>query len=190
MNWVDPDGLKYDEGPADQAYKDGIKYRKLVTSQKGKDFIKSYEGFREKPYKPFPNSKPTIGYGHEIKEGEHFTKITEDEALELFQKDIQWIEEGIHKNYKGDIPLTQQQFDALVSLGINAGRHRLIRSDVFADAETGTMDADTILKDFRQHNKAQRQYSLGLDRRRYDEAEMYLYGDYKRDDDLVLNKNH
>ena len=84
-------GLKYDEGPADQAYKDGIKYRKLVTSQKGKDFIKSYEGFREKPYKPFPNSKPTIGYGHEIKEGEHFTKITEDEALELFQKDIQYL---------------------------------------------------------------------------------------------------
>ena len=190
VNWVDPDGLKYDEGPADQAYKDRLKYGKRSTSQRGRDFIKLYEKFKAEPYKPFPNSKPTIGYGHEIKKGEHFTKITEPEAMELFQKDIQWIEEGIHKNYEGDTSLTQQQFDALVSLGFNIGRGRLMGSKVFEQVQKGGKDANTILKLFRMHNTAKGKYEVGLDRRRFDEVEMYLYGDYKRDDDLVLNKSH
>ena len=190
VNWIDPDGLKYDEGPADQAYKDRLKYGKRSTSQRGRDFIKLYEKFKAEPYKPFPNSKPTIGYGHEIKKGEHFTKITEPEAMELFQKDIQWIEEGIHKNYEGDTSLTQQQFDALVSLGFNIGRGRLMGSKVFEQVQKGEKDANTILKLFRMHNTAKGKYEVGLDRRRFDEVEMYLYGDYKRDDDLVLNKSH
>ena len=32
------------------------------------------------------------------------------------------------------------------------------------------------------------EYMLGLERRRYDEVEMYLYGDYIRNDDLTLDK--
>lgn len=32
------------------------------------------------------------------------------------------------------------------------------------------------------------EYMLGLERRRYDEVEMYLYGDYVRNDDLTLDK--
>lgn len=36
-------------------------------------------------------------------------------------------------------------------------------------------------------DKIDSKYMLGLDRRRYDEAEIYLYGDYKRNDDVSLD---
>lgn len=39
----------------------------------------------------------------------------------------------------------------------------------------------------RTKETSKRKYMEGLDKRRYDEAEMYLYGDYKRDDDLSLD---
>ncbi len=49
-------------------------------------------------------------------------------------KDINWIEVGINKNFEGTF-LTQNQFDALVSLGINIGRSSLVNSEFFSDAE-------------------------------------------------------
>ena len=55
-------------------------------------------------------------------------------------------------------------------------------------------DVNTIKKDFIQYNKGYNsstgklEYMLGLERRRYDEVEMYLYGDYIRNDELTLDK--
>lgn len=55
-------------------------------------------------------------------------------------------------------------------------------------------DVNTIKKDFKQYNKGYNsstgklEYMLGLERRRYDEVEMYLYGDYIRNDELTLDK--
>lgn len=103
----------------------------LKTSDAGIEFIKTYEEFRAEPYTAVEGGKLTIGYGHEIKEGESFTVISEAEAYDLLKKDLEWVEEGINKNYEGNIPLTQQQFDAMISLGINAGRSGLVNSDVF-----------------------------------------------------------
>ena len=159
----------------------------MTTSEAGIAFIKSYEKFSSTAYKPTSSSKSTIGYGHEIQAGETFDSLTEEEASALLKKDLKWVEDGINKNYEGEIPLTQQQFDAMVSLGINAGRSGLIRSDVFSNAEKGITEPDVILAGFRTKNTSNGEYLLGLDRRRYDEAEMYLYGDYNRDDDLELN---
>ena len=180
VNYVDLWGLQC------QSESDG----EMKTSEKGVEFIKKYEKFVSEPYKATENGNLTIGYGHEIKEGESFVSITEKEATELLKKDLEWIEEGINKNYEGSNPLTQQQFDALVSLGINAGRSGLVRSEIFKYAEQGVVDEAKILEAFRQKNTSQGVYLKGLDYRRYDEAEMYLYGDYERNNDLSLDKNN
>jgi len=62
--------------------------------------IQSHEGYRATEYNDiFKN--PTIGYGHVIKKGEHFTSLTRYEALELLKKDyrksIQLVK-SVHKD--------------------------------------------------------------------------------------------
>ena len=44
------------------------------------------------------------------------------------------------------------------------------------------------MEQFRIRMTAGGKYLAGLERRRHDEAELYLYGDYKRDDDMSLDQ--
>jgi len=62
---------------------------------------------------------PTIGYGHLIKAGESFTKITNERAAELLKQDAQLTVIAINQLVKVD--LTQGQFDALASFVFNVG---------------------------------------------------------------------
>lgn len=181
----------------------------MKTSTKGIDFIISYEGFSSNIYdakksnnylsgiSTYKDGDWTIGYGHKLTQQEFEGKVFENGidktvAKQIRVKDLSWVEEGIQKNFNGK--LTQQQFDALVSLGINIGRSGLVNSEPFNDAETRITDITKIKKDFIQYNKGYNsdtkklEYMLGLERRRYDEVEMYLYGDYIRNDDLTLDK--
>jgi GH24 family phage-related lysozyme (muramidase) len=92
-------------------------------SDAGLDFIKSYETLSLKAYKAVPTEKYlTIGYGHyssDIKAGD---TITEAEALELLRQDIQTTENGINKAIKAVRQyISQNQFDALISLSFNIG---------------------------------------------------------------------
>lgn len=63
----------------------------------------------------------------------------------------------------------------------------MINSEVFELAEDGVTDPQKVLDAFTGYVNSGDKYELGLERRRYDEAEMYLYGDYKRNDDLSLD---
>lgn len=84
--------------------------------------------------------------------------------------------------------MTQNQFDALVSLGINLGRQGLIDSIPFSNAEDNITDEQTILQGFTAYKYSKGQYVSGLEMRRYDEVEIYLYGEYDRNDDFTLDK--
>ena len=123
----------------------------------------------------------------ELKNGIFDNGIDETEGKSILMKDINWIEVGINKNFEGTF-LTQNQFDALVSLGINIGRSSLVNSEFFSDAEKNEKNTDVLLNHLRQKIYSKGIYVLGLDYRRYDEAEMYLYGDYNRNNDLSLDK--
>jgi len=90
----------------------------MEISQHGIDFMKDQEVFSAIPYKDV-GKKPTIGYGHLIKFGESFTKLTKEEATLLFEKDLEWAEFCVNNQVK--VPLTQNQYDALVSLVFNIG---------------------------------------------------------------------
>lgn len=98
----------------------GIK-RIMKTSHKGIDFIKELEGFRSYLYQD--RKKKAIGYGHnvtskaELKEYKY--GITKGLAKKILKKDLQIFERVVNKYIK--VPLTQGQFDALVSMAFNIG---------------------------------------------------------------------
>lgn len=87
-------------------------------TQQGLNLIKHFEGFSSNVYK-CPAGLPTIGYGHLIKQGEVLNSVTEDEAEELLRHDVQVAEKAVLRLI--NIPLTDGQFDALVSFTFNLG---------------------------------------------------------------------
>ena len=191
---MDPDGrTAFDADGNEHKLKQSMK-----TSKAGLEFIKSYEKLVLKPYNDGYGNW-TIGYGHKItaKEVEAMKNgIDVDTADKFFQQDIKWIEDGINKNFDGVAPLLQNEFDALVSLGFNVGRHELVNSEIFDYAEVtdpsyfknkhdSSAYEKAITNKFREYNNANKKYSLGLDKRRIDEAEMFFYGDYIRDNKII-----
>jgi lysozyme len=97
----------------------------VKTSQVGIDLIKGFEGYVGRPYL-CPAGKNTIGYGHVIQPGEKFTTLTEPEALALLAKDLVRYEEAVDDFVT--VPLTQPQFDALVSFTYSCGVGALLKS--------------------------------------------------------------
>lgn len=99
----------------------------LSTSEKGKDFIKSWESYRKNAYND-SEGFCTIGYGHLIarKKCENLTLptefqngISEAKASELLNMKIQEFETAIKRDIQ--VPLHQHEFDALLSLVYNTG---------------------------------------------------------------------
>lgn len=89
----------------------------MNLSDKGKQLIKKYEGCRLKAYK-CPRGVWTIGYGH-TNNVRPDDVITQDEANELFKRDVKIFENTINRLVKAK--LNQNQFDALVSFTFNLG---------------------------------------------------------------------
>ena len=88
------------------------------VTDEGLALIRVFEGFRAKPYLD-PVGIRSIGFGHVILPGEHFTTITEAQATELMLRDIEtkkgWIAYYIHRL------LNDNQYSALMSLVYNLG---------------------------------------------------------------------
>ena len=96
----------------------------MRISQEGVNLIKHFEGCRLEAYK-CPAGVWTIGYGHTkgVKEGD----AIEQEAAEAFLiEDLEAFEQAVARLVK--VPITQQQFDALVSFTFNLGAGNLERS--------------------------------------------------------------
>jgi lysozyme len=93
----------------------------MKISAAGLEFISKWEGCVLKPYKDIAGLR-TIGVGHLIKPGENFpdgVEISKDQALSLLAADIEKCENSIKANI--NVPLNQNQFDALCSFGFNCG---------------------------------------------------------------------
>ena len=96
----------------------------MRISQEGVNLIKHFEGCRLEAYK-CPAGVWTIGYGHTkgVKEGD----AIEQEAAEAFLiEDLESFEQAVTRLV--EVPLTQQQFDALVSWIFNLGAGNLAES--------------------------------------------------------------
>ena len=97
-------------------------------SKTGLDVIKTFEGFSPTVY-ICPAGYPTIGYGHVVKpyERQHFANcITAEHAESLLRQDVQTAERAVLRLIT--VPLTDGQFDALVSFTFNLGAGALQRS--------------------------------------------------------------
>lgn len=98
--------------------------RRITT--KGIDLIKKFEGFSSDVY-TCPSGYETIGYGHLIQESESFNDaISKEEAEKLLRVDVRYAEMGVLNLIH--VPMTNNQFDALVSFTFNLGIGALQRS--------------------------------------------------------------
>ncbi|HCR85343.1 MAG TPA: muraminidase, partial [Alphaproteobacteria bacterium] len=98
------------------------------VTQKGVELIKHFESFSSVIY-ICPAGYRTIGYGHVVKESEidRFKKpISEYEALKILEADILSSCRSVLRLI--NVPLTDGQFDALVSFTFNLGGGALQRS--------------------------------------------------------------
>jgi len=138
----------------------------------GLSLIKSFEGFSSVIYQDV-GGLPTIGYGHLILPQEKplfKTSITEAEAISLLKKDILLAGRAVTRLI--NIPLRNNQFDALVSFTFNLGSGTLQRSSL--RHKVNREEHEDVPAEFMRWVWAGGKRLPGLIRRRKAEAELYL----------------
>lgn len=159
-------------------------------SDKGAEFIGSWEGFYPKayydPYYPNNTNWITIGYGttyavtpKAFPNGINST-CTKQQALEWLKEEANDCYNKIKANLNSKgISLSASQMDSLTSFAYNCGTSALFGSSLYKNICNGVIDENTIMSCFRMWNKANGQYSNGLDRRRIREANIFSKGVYE-----------
>lgn len=132
--------------------------------------IKSYEGFSPVPY--IDAHGKSIGYGHFILPGEVYTTLTEPEAYALLQHDTKQFSQAVKGAVK--VPLSQKQFDALVSLAYNIGvtafRNSTLVKKLNAGDYRGAADQFTVWR------MSEGKVNPALEARRAKERALFLEG--------------
>lgn len=146
----------------------------MKVSAKCIEMIKHHEGVRYEPYQ-CPAKLWTVGVGHVIGDGktlppEWKRKFSTDEVNSILAADLQRFERGVLRYCRG--PLTQGQFDALVSFSFNVGLGSLQRSSLRMKHNRGENEA--AAKEFMKWTKGGGRVLPGLVKRRKDEASLYL----------------
>ena len=120
--------------------------KQLSISPRGKEFIRRLEKLRLNTYDSDGAHVVTIGYGHEVQPGEHFpAALSVPAANQLFDKDINVAEAAVRKHVT--VPLTQSQFDALVSVAFDKGETGFRKSELLREvnAKDFSAAADALL---------------------------------------------
>ncbi|HAO09038.1 MAG TPA: muraminidase [Chryseobacterium sp.] len=144
----------------------------MKTSQKGIQLILSFEGFSAKPYLDSAGI-PTIGYGNTYYlGGKKVTMkdppITKEKGTELFASVLPTYEKIVYGKIK--IPLTQNQFDALVSHTYNTGGSDTLFSLINKKANPESIRNWFVTKYITAGGKV----LAGLARRRKAEADLFF----------------
>ena len=156
----------------------------MKVSQKCIDQIKKDEGVKSKAYQ-CPELLWTIGVGHVIDPNHAKVPFAERKSLpiptgwdrvltaeeidEILRKDLARFESGVLRLIK--VPLTQGQFDALVSFSFNVGLGNLQNSTLRMKVNRG--DFEGAAEQFLVWTKAGGKVLKGLVTRRTHEKEMF-----------------
>ncbi len=112
----------------------------MNTSDAGLKLIRQFEGLRLKAYR-CPAGIWTIGYGHtsaagapEVRED---MRISREEAEAILKRDLAQFEDAVSSMVK--VPLTENQFDTLVSFAFNCGIAALRRSTLLKRVNAGAI---------------------------------------------------
>jgi len=154
---------------------------KMSASPRLVEFLKGYEkgpdgGPALTPYPSPEGGSDTVGWGHKIQPGEDYSKgLTPGQADQLLLKDIAGHQKIVQESVK--VPLSQQQFDALVSLSYNLpkafnAKHSEMLRDLNRQDYPGAADQ------FPRWNRAGGAVMPGLTERRDYERNMFLNGVY------------
>jgi len=114
-----------------------------AISANGLALIQEFEGFRAEPGQ-LPDGNWVVGYGH-IRAGEPGACVNQDEAAALLSIDLAPLEALV--NEKTTQPLTQTQFDALVSFAFSIGAHAFATSQVLRRVNAGEFVAAACAMD-------------------------------------------
>lgn len=142
--------------------------------------IKQWEGFRKNAY-PDPgsaNGKPvTIGYGQTRRNGRPIQlgeTITEAEAITWLQTELARVGEVVERAVK--VPLTDNQFGALVSFTYNVGDNAFKQSTLLKKLNGG--DYASVPAQMARWNKNDGKVMPGLVNRRAAEAGLWAKGSF------------
>lgn len=149
-----------------------------TISDQGLNLIKKFEGLHKVgpdgmvvPYR-CPANILTIGYGH-TKGVKKNMRLTKQEAEDLLRQDMKIYEADVKRLV--DVPLTQYQFDALVSFVFNLGSGAFGGSTLLKKLNAG--DYSAVPAQLMRWNKARvggkLQPLTGLTRRRAAEAALF-----------------
>ena len=142
------------------------------VTQRGVELIKHFESFSSVIY-ICPAGYRTIGYGHLVREAEidKFKKlISEDEALKILEADILSACRSVLRLI--NVPLTDGQFDALVSFTFNLGGGALQCSSL--RTKINRFEYKDAANEFPKWVWANGKKLGGLIRRRAFEASVYI----------------
>ena len=146
----------------------------MKIGKKGLELIKKYEGFYSKPYLD-PIGIPTIGYGatyypNKVKVTMKDKPLTEKQASDLLVQMLKVYENQVALLVRK--PITQNQFDALVSLSYNIGSGAFKNSTLLK--KLNAKDYAGAADQFLVWNKGGGKVLKGLVRRRDAERALFL----------------
>jgi lysozyme len=145
----------------------------MKTGINGLNLIKTYEGLKLNPYLDVVGVA-TIGYGSTMYENGtkvtiHDAPITEERATQLLKNTLTKYENGV--NACVHVPLTQNQFDALVSFAYNLGIGNLQSSTLVKMINLKKFDV--AAGEFIKWNRAGGKIINGLTIRRIAERDLF-----------------
>ncbi|GAA5111823.1 lysozyme [Bartonella jaculi] len=146
-------------------------------SEEGLALIKQWEGLHLNAYEDVIGVW-TIGYGHTSSSGAPHVhknmKITEKEAEELLCQDLQQFEKAVEQAVI--VPLSDEQFAALVSFSYNIGIQAFYRSTLLKKLNKGNYEA--VPAELQKWTRAGGKRLKGLVNRRAAEAGLWARGAY------------
>lgn len=142
----------------------------MKLGQKGAALIKNREQLRLTAYKPTPMDKWTIGWGHTGKDVYEGLTWVLSQAEDAFQRDTQWAVTAVMK--LADVPLNQNQFDALVAFVFNVGEPQFAGSTLLRVLNSG--DYAGAAGHFAEWDHQNGVVLKGLDVRRAAERALFL----------------
>jgi lysozyme len=149
----------------------------LNVSERAIKLIKHHEGVRNRPYR-CPAGLWTVGVGHLIGDGkslpESWNRIfTQEEIDAILKKDLIRFEKGLIKLLP-NVKLKQNEFDSIISFCFNLGLGCFQRSTIRQALLRG--DKEAAMQSLVKYCKAGGKILKGLQKRRLDEKQLFLYG--------------
>lgn len=144
----------------------------LAISATGLALIRKYEGFSARPSQ-LPDGNWVVGHGH-VRIGEAGGPVSRAEASHLLALDLAPIE--LLVNAQVTTPLSQSQFDALVSFVFSIGEAAFIQSQVLRRLNSNDFVAAACAMDAWRKSEASGEIVAALVARRAVEKALFLKG--------------